>query len=72
MIITMLKSMMRQRKTMDAIVDALPKVTNIANEVAAKLVERIRRRRTGMKVMLYNFGSVEDETLGLMFERNAS
>jgi hypothetical protein len=38
MIITMLKNMMRQRKTVDAMIDALPYTTNRANEVAAKMV----------------------------------
>jgi hypothetical protein len=72
MIITMLKNMMRQRKTMDAMVDALPYTTTRANEVAAKMVERTRRRRTGMNVMLYDVGGLDGRTLGLMFESSAS
>ena len=68
----MLKNMMRQRKTMDAMVDALPYTTTRANEVAAKMVERTRRRRTGMNVMLYDVGGLDGRTLGLTFESSAS
>jgi len=71
-IITILKKMMRPRKTVDAIVDSCPKTTNRANEVVAKVVERTRSRRTGMNVMLYDVGSFDGKTLGLMFERSAS
>jgi hypothetical protein len=71
-IITTSKKIMKPRKTVDAIVDSLPKTTNRANEVAAKMVERTRRRRTGMSVMLYDVGSLDGRTLGLMFERSAS
>jgi hypothetical protein len=72
MIITMLKNMIRQRNTMDAMVDALPYTENRANEVAAKMVERTRRRRTGMNVMLYDVGSSDGRTLQLMFGSSAS
>ena len=68
----MLKNMMRQRKATDAMVNALPYTTNRANEVAAKMVERTRRRLTGMNVMLYDVGGLDGRTLGLMFESSAS
>jgi hypothetical protein len=72
-IIATLKTMMNQRKAIDAMFDALPNTTNKADAVAAKMVERTRGRRTGMNVMRYeDDGNLKDRTLGFVFDRSAS